>query len=96
MENFFTSLSAQFLRSPVEIAARYANIKVLIFDWDGVFNNGLKNLDQGSLFAEPDAMGTNMLRFDRWRVLGEVPVSIVLTAANNRTAIAFGERARTA
>lgn len=90
--NTFTSLGAQFLLSPSEIASRFKNIKAIIFDWDGVFNNGLKNPEQGSLFAEPDAMGTNMLRFDRWRELGHVPVSIVLTGANNRTAIGFGER----
>lgn len=95
MENtaaLFRHLGAEFLHSPELISAKYRKIKAFIFDWDGVFNDGTKYSTEGSLFSEADSMGVNMLRFDRWQALKQLPFTFIITGANNLKACTFAKR----
>ncbi len=92
IEKQFCTLGGEFLTPPHHITKKYKKTKALIFDWDGVFNNGVKYSEGGSLFSEPDSMGVNMLRFDRWLVLNHIPYTFIITGANNLKAIEFAKR----
>lgn len=69
------------------------NIKVLIFDWDGVFNSGIKGESVSSTFTEPDSMGINMLRFGYWLKNNQnMPKCGIITGMNNQSAFMFAKR----
>ena len=78
-EIIFTELGGSFCRPFAEFKERLAKIKAYIFDWDGVFNNGVKTGQSGSPFNEIDAMGTNMLRLGHWLKNNSLPVMAVIT-----------------
>lgn len=66
---------------------KLSNIRIWLFDWDGVFNTGLKHGDSGSPFSEADSMGTNLLRYSGWlNSNGKMPVMGIVTGAQNETA----------
>jgi 3-deoxy-D-manno-octulosonate 8-phosphate phosphatase (KDO 8-P phosphatase) len=88
----FTQTGGHFLVSDSEIAAYLSDIKIFIFDWDGVFNNGYKDSERGSMFSEADSMGCNMLRFNQWRISKSIPLFFIITGENNITAIEFAKR----
>lgn len=93
IEKTFTALGGEF-RTPYEkIQAKLATIKAWIFDWDGVFNDGIKDEQTGSVFAEPDAAGSNYLRFGHWLTHERaMPFSVILTGANNPASFRFAQR----
>jgi 3-deoxy-D-manno-octulosonate 8-phosphate phosphatase (KDO 8-P phosphatase) len=68
------------------------HIKVFVFDWDGVFNDGRKNIDGHSSFSETDSMGINMMRFSYYLQHKKLPVSVIFTGENNKLAISFAQR----
>jgi len=88
----FEHEGAIFLSSVEEIATKLNDIRCFIFDWDGVFNKGIKSNDNGSSFAEPDSMGLNMLRFSYWLRHGSLPLIVIVSGANNITALDFAKR----
>ena len=81
-----------FLTDEATIVARLADIKAIIFDWDGVFNNGVKQPNGSSTFSEVDSMGTNMLRFSHYLRHGEVPYTAIITGETNDDACKLGRR----
>ncbi len=84
----------RFLHDPVELQRRAKKIKAVLFDWDGVFNDGWKDLDGGSPFSEVGSMGVNMLRFGLWLKNGMNPPSAVITGQVNPHAEKFVKRER--
>lgn len=92
LEEIFAKLGGTFLTPSGEIASRLANIRVFIFDWDGVFNNGMKTGETGSPFSEIDSMGINLLRFSFWLRNGSLLHSFIITGMNNQAAIGFARR----
>lgn len=68
------------------------NIKALLFDWDGVFNEGWKGDNVVSPFSEIDSMGINMLRFGIWLKTGFLPHVFIVTGLKNLTAQAIANR----
>jgi len=88
----FSQMGGTFLVSENEIAQKLLQINAFIFDWDGVFNNGIKSFERGSVFSEADSMGINMLRFCYWRIQGKVPFVFIITGENNKSAINLAER----
>ena len=70
-----------FVVTPEELTRKLKTIQALIFDWDGVFNDGSKGTGNASTFSEADSMGTNMLRYGLWMQNSRVPVSVVITGA---------------
>lgn len=67
-------------------------MKAYLFDWDGVFNNGVKTEQGGSPFSEVDAMGTNMLRFGHWLKNEKLPTVGIITGEDNPSALYLAER----
>ena len=71
---------------------KLSKIKVVLFDWDGVFHAGHKNENRSSSFSEADSMGVNMLRFGFWLQNGEMPITAIISGENNITAKYWAER----
>ncbi len=77
-----------------ELLERVARIKAVLFDWDGVFNNGFKDADGGSPFSEVGSMGVNLLRFALWLRNGALPTAAIITGQHNPYAERFAQRER--
>lgn len=90
----YEQLGGVFITPPSVLIQKLSKIKALIFDWDGVFNDGRKTQSSGSGFSEVDSMAINMLRFSLWlKNTGRVRVkTVVITGENNPTAFAFAQR----
>ncbi len=89
----FQELGTELLFSHDELRSRLKAIRAVIFDWDGVFNDGWKDLDGGSPFSEVGSMGVNMLRFGLWLQNGQqLPFSAVITGQHNGHAERFAQR----
>lgn len=71
---------------------KLAGIRVLLFDWDGVFHGGDKNESRITRFSEADSMGVNMLRFGLWLQNGEIPLTAIISGENNPTARFWAQR----
>lgn len=86
-------LAGAYLNCSVgDIREKLSQVKVFLFDWDGVFNSGEKFGTKGSPFAEPDSMGTNLLRLGYWLKHGNLPVAGILTGAVNEGVDYFARR----
>ena len=95
MENteiIFTQLGGNFSRPFAEFKEKLSKVKAYLFDWDGVFNNGVKTEQGGSPFSEVDAMGTNMLRFGHWLKNEKLPTVGIITGEDNPSALYLAER----
>lgn len=89
----FRDLGTVFVRSPEALRERARTIRAVLFDWDGVFNDGWKDLDGGSPFSEVGSMGVNMLRFGLWlQNDGHLPFSAVITGQHNPHSERFAQR----
>jgi len=92
IEKTFTDNGGTFLTPADQIGKSLSSVRALIFDWDGVFNNGMKSADGGSPFSEVDSMGINLLRFSIWLRTGRMPLCFIITGMNNQTALGFAKR----
>jgi 3-deoxy-D-manno-octulosonate 8-phosphate phosphatase (KDO 8-P phosphatase) len=92
LESLFKNLGGTFIVPSREIMSYLPDIKVFIFDWDGVFNNGVKTGEEGSPFSEIDSMGINMLRFSYYLKYGNIPLFFIVTGMNNHSALDFAKR----
>jgi 3-deoxy-D-manno-octulosonate 8-phosphate phosphatase (KDO 8-P phosphatase) len=78
--------------SPVDyLTKKLKKVRALVFDWDGIFNNGVKG-DIPSTFSEIDSMGINMLRFGYYLLHNQNPITTIVTGERNETAIHWAER----
>ncbi len=85
----------RFILNEAELNARSRRIKAVLFDWDGVFNDGFKDLEGGSPFSEVDSMGVNLLRFALWKRHAEtLPIAAIITGQHNKHAERFADRER--
>lgn len=83
-----------FITPPSVLTDKLGKVKALLFDWDGVFNDGKKTQANGSGFSEVDSMGINMLRFSLWLVQTQrkrIPCAVI-TGETNPSAFAFARR----
>lgn len=93
IEEIFTDAGGIFVSPFADFRKRLSQIKAFVFDWDGVFNAGIKGEGIPSTFAEPDSMGTNLLRFSYWLTHNEeLPITAIITGASNPTARYFAKR----
>lgn len=84
IENTFSALGGKFVTPADQIAEKLQSVKAIVFDWDGVFNNGIKTESGSSSFSEVDSMGTNLLRFGLWlQHKQQLPVAAVITGVTN-------------
>lgn len=95
IEEIFSQTGGQFILPFEEFETKLRKIKAFVFDWDGVFNAGIKLGNQGSPFAEPDSMGTNLMRLGYWLSHEEqFPTVGIITGANNPPAMELAARER--
>jgi 3-deoxy-D-manno-octulosonate 8-phosphate phosphatase (KDO 8-P phosphatase) len=94
IHSLFAEAGGKFCIPAADIQFKLQKVKAFIFDWDGVFNDGSKRDLTGSGFAEPDAMGTNMLRFSYWLLNNKLPVTAIITGEENESALLLGKRER--
>ena len=93
IQKTFTSIGGEFLLPIKEISEKLKNIKLFVFDWDGVFNAGIKAEGFTGYFSEPDSMGINLLRFSAFLIHKEEMLKIgIITGMNNHSAQFFAER----
>lgn len=84
--DLFEKSGGQFFITPEQLTLKLKRVKLLLFDWDGVFHHGYKDEHQSSSFSEADAMGVNMLRFGYYLQNGRIPFTAVISGENNPTA----------
>jgi len=82
----------EFVSSPTTVKQKLKQIKAFVFDWDGVFNDGRKNLEGHSGFSEPDSMGVNLMRFSYFLTHKQLPATALITGENNKLAFLFAKR----
>lgn len=84
IEKTFTALGGQFVTPADALTEKLKAVRAIVFDWDGVFNDGVKTESGSSSFSEVDSMGTNLLRFGFWLYHGgQLPVAAVITGVTN-------------
>jgi 3-deoxy-D-manno-octulosonate 8-phosphate phosphatase (KDO 8-P phosphatase) len=88
----FKAFNGKLLVDPKLFLQKFHLVKAFVFDWDGVFNNGIKNEQGSSVFSEVDAMGTNLLRFNHFLRHGEIPVTAIISGERNQAAFSFARR----
>ena len=81
-----------YVTNPVSIKQKLRQVKAFVFDWDGVFNDGRKNIDGHSSFSEVDSMGTNLMRFSYFLQHKQLPLTAIITGENNQLAFSFAKR----
>ncbi len=95
MENIasiFEQNGGEFSLPFSSIAEKLETTKAFLFDWDGVFNAGIKGENVHSTFSEADSMGTNLLRFSYWLKTGKIPFTAIITGENNLSAFKLAKR----
>jgi 3-deoxy-D-manno-octulosonate 8-phosphate phosphatase (KDO 8-P phosphatase) len=91
-ESIFTQLGGIFCSSTSIISEKLKHTKAFVFDWDGVFNNAVKNENKSSTFNEVDSMGTNMLRFSQYLLQNTLPSTAIISGEKNEMAFYFSGR----
>ncbi len=91
-ESIFTQIGGVFCTPVQELSQKLKGIKAFVFDWDGVFNNAVKNENKSSTFNEADSMGTNMLRFSHYLLNKTLPATAIISGERNEMAFYFAER----
>lgn len=81
-----------FIDTPELLQGKLSRIKAYVFDWDGVFNDGVKDAAGTSPFNEIDSMGTNMLRFNHYLRHGKVPEVAIISGEHNKAAKTLARR----
>lgn len=81
-----------FLTEPRLLFKKLSQVRAFVFDWDGVFNNGVKDENGSSSFSEVDAMGTNLLRFNHYLRTGQPPVTVIMSGEQNSDAMVLAKR----
>ena len=90
----FTTQGLRTTAQEPELLRRLARTKAVLFDWDGVFNDGFKDAEGGSPFSEVGSMGVTLLRFALWLRNGHLPKAAVITGQHNPYAERFAQRER--
>lgn len=81
----------ELVTTPEDFLGKAGKVRALIFDWDGIFNDGRKG-EVPSTFNEVDSMGINMLRFGYYLLHGTLPYAAIVTGEKNETAWQWAQR----
>ena len=88
----FAERGGEFLVAYPDFVHKAMNIKMIIFDWDGVFNGGYKGDGVYSPFSEVDSMGLNMLRFGYEMLTGKILPAGIISGMDNKNSEMFIRR----
>ncbi len=92
IELIFSQLGGVFCTPADQMSQKLKHIKAFVFDWDGVFNNAVKNENKSSNFNEADSMGTNLVRFNHYLLNGQLPNTAIISGEKNEMAFYFCNR----
>jgi 3-deoxy-D-manno-octulosonate 8-phosphate phosphatase (KDO 8-P phosphatase) len=92
VELIFSEIGGTFLSNASDISFKLKTIKAFVFDWDGVFNNAVKNENKSSNFNEADSMGTNLIRFNYFLHNNKMPACAIISGEKNEMAFYFCNR----
>src|SRR5580698_1227362 len=92
IEKKFEDAGGNFMNSYPWFVTKLSHVKAFLFDWDGVFNSGVKGEGIHSGFTEADSMGLNMLRLSYWLTNSKIPLLGIITGQNNQSAIQLAKR----
>ena len=92
LEKIFIEQGGNFICPASLLKEKVSKVKAFVFDWDGVFNAGIKGKNITSTFAEPDSLALNILRFGYKLINDQIPLTGIITGMNNDSAILFAER----
>lgn len=92
LKDTFENAGGMFATSISSLAEKIKKIRVCLFDWDGVFNDGLKSEHIPSGFSEADSMGLNLMRYALWRQTEKLLPFILISGQSNAAAEYFAER----
>lgn len=82
----------EFVVPPATLKMKLLSTQMLVFDWDGVFNNGTKTATNGTGFSEPDSLGLNLLRFSFWLETGAIIPIAIISGEPNESAKMLAKR----
>ncbi|RME16267.1 MAG: phosphatase [Bacteroidetes bacterium] len=88
----FSLRGGQFLINDKLFINQLEKVKLFIFDWDGVFTNGLKDADLQSQFNESDSVGLNLLRFSYYLKHHQHPYVAIISGEKNLSAFTLVKR----
>lgn len=88
----FSLKGGQFLINDKLFLNKLEKVKLFIFDWDGVFTNGLKDADLQSQFNESDSVGLNLLRFSYYLIHQQHPYIAIISGEKNLSAFTLVKR----
>ncbi len=91
-EEIFSKIGGDFVTPFFDIKEKMRHIRAYLFDWDGVFNAGIKGEGTNSTYSEVDSMGTNLLRFGHWLNHNALPLFGIITGQNNMSALQLSKR----
>ncbi|OSZ78973.1 hypothetical protein CAP35_12205 [Chitinophagaceae bacterium IBVUCB1] len=92
INTIISHFNGSFIATPQAMQEKLSRIKAYVFDWDGVFNDGVKDENGTSSFSEVDAMGTNMLRFNHYLRHNDVPIVAIMSGERNSAAWTLAKR----
>lgn len=93
LEDHFVNCGGQFLISSFNLHEKVKDVKAYLFDWDGVFNNGVAiSPESGSGYSAVDAAGVFLLKLGHHLSHQERPRMGIITGEMNPQAQAFAER----
>jgi 3-deoxy-D-manno-octulosonate 8-phosphate phosphatase (KDO 8-P phosphatase) len=92
LERLYLSLGGKFITPMDILQSKLQSVKAIVFDWDGVFNDGQKHANGSSNFSEVDSMGTNLLRFSCFLRSNKLPLTAIISGERNETAFYFAKR----
>ncbi len=92
IEDSFIDIGGQFFTSGFDIRERLPQIKAIIFDWDGLFNDGFKSSTNITGHSEIDATGIDLLRFGFHLAFGKMIKTAVITGSKNMGAHEFAKK----
>ncbi|MBP5502081.1 MAG: hypothetical protein J6Y24_04740 [Bacteroidales bacterium] len=88
----FSDRGGEFLIPLSDFILKAREIRCIAFDWDGVYNSGVKGEGVYSYFSEVDSMGLNILRFGAKIVNGEILKAGIISGEKNPSTEKFVNR----
>lgn len=90
--NLFSERGGEFLIPLSDFIDKAQKIKAIVFDWDGVYNSGVKGDNVYSYFSEVDSMGLNMLRYAYKLSSNNILIAGIISGELNPTTEKFVNR----
>ncbi len=92
IEESFIDIGGQFFTSGFDMRERLPNIKAILFDWDGLFNDGARSSDTEAGYSQIDATGVDLLRQGFYLAFGKMVKTAIITGSKNSNAHEFARR----